>query len=90
MLILIGILFMIFFYATAGILLVGMISGFLFTILDLWSFLLILVPLFFFLVVTKSGSILCRYIKTSFIKNYTYTINELEGLSKAIKNTIKF
>ena len=90
MLILIGILFMVFFYAAAGILLVGMISGFLFTILDLWSFLLILVPLFFFLIVTKSGNIIREYIKTSFMKNYTYTKNELEGLANAIKNTIKF
>jgi len=90
MLLLIGILFMIFFYAVAGILLVGIISGFIFTLVDLWSFLLILLPLLFFLIVSKSGKLICEYIKTSFMKNYIYTKNELQGLSKAIKNIIKF
>ena len=91
MLLLIGILFMIFIYAVACTLLAGMLlSGFLFVIFDLWSFLLIFISLLFFLFVSKSGNIICWYVKASFRKSYTYTKDELEGLSKAIKNTIKF
>ena len=44
----------------------------------------------FFLLVTKSGKIIGKYISTSFKKNYAYSIIELEQLSSAIKNTIKF
>jgi flagellar motor component MotA len=54
------------------------------------SALLTLIFLFFFFFTSKSGSIICRYIKSSFKKNYTYTKTELESLSCAIKNTIKF
>ena len=57
--------------------------------LDLPSFLLIFIPLLYFLFVSKSGLIIGRYFKTSFKKGYVYTKQELESLSLAIKNTIK-
>jgi flagellar motor component MotA len=59
-------------------------------LIDLPSTLLTLVLLFFFLFTSKSGSIMGRYIKSSFNKNHTYTRGELESLSVAIKNTVKF
>ncbi|MDR0463547.1 MAG: hypothetical protein LBG94_00360, partial [Treponema sp.] len=46
--------------------------------------------LVYFLFVSKSGKIIGKYISTSFKKNNTYTKTELEQLSSAIKNTIKF
>ena len=59
-------------------------------LIDLPSALLTLVFLFFFFFTTKSGSIIGRYIKSSFKKNYNYTKAELVSLSVAVKNTIKF
>jgi flagellar motor component MotA len=59
-------------------------------LIDLPSVLLTLIFVFFFLFTSKSGSIIGRYIKSSFKKNYTYTKTELETLSCAIKNTVKF
>jgi flagellar motor component MotA len=58
--------------------------------IDLPSALLIFICLFFFFSTSKSGSIIGRYIKSSFKKNYNYTRTELVSLSAAIKNTIKF
>jgi flagellar motor component MotA len=49
-----------------------------------------LVSLFFFLLISKSGNIIGRYIVMSFKKDHTYTKAELEGLSVSVKNTIKF
>ena len=86
MLLIIGFLFLVFIFigmsALSGIPLVS--------IIDLPSALFILVPLLFFLFVSKSGSIIGKYIKTSFKKDYGYTETELEKLSTAIKNTSKF
>jgi flagellar motor component MotA len=59
-------------------------------LIDLPSALLTLIFLFFFLIASKSGSIIGRYIKSSFKKNYVYTKTELASLSHAIKNTVKF
>ena len=59
-------------------------------LLDFPSALLIFILLFFFFFASKSGSIIGRYIKSSFKKNYAYTRAELVNLSTAIKNTIKF
>ena len=59
-------------------------------LLDFPSVLLTLVFLFFFLFISKSGSIIGRYIKSSFKKNYVYTRTELVSLSTAVKNIIKF
>jgi len=59
-------------------------------LIDPPSALLTLIFLFFFFFTTKSGSIIGKYIKSSFKKNYAYTRTELVSLSTAIKNTIKF
>jgi len=87
MLLIIGFLFMLFFIF-AG---VGIVSGMaLRQIIDLPSALMVIVPLIFFLILSKNGNIIGRYVKTSFIKAHTYTGSELTGLSAAIKNTNKF
>ena len=85
MFLLLGFLFMLFIFAIVGIL-----SQSLEMLINLPSILLILVPLLFFLFTSKSGSIIGKYITTSFKRDYTHTKAELEGLSVAIKNTIKF
>jgi flagellar motor component MotA len=68
----------------------GFSSGVGLFLVDMPSTLLTLIFLFFFFFTSKSGSIIGRYIKSSFKKNYTYTKNELVSLSCAIKNTVKF
>jgi len=57
---------------------------------DMPSFLFVLIPLIFFFFVSKSGKILCEYIKTSFKREHVYTVTELTSLSTAVKNTIRF
>jgi flagellar motor component MotA len=57
---------------------------------DLPSILIIFIPLIFFLLVSKNGKIIGRYIVTSFKKGHAYTKAELESLSVSVKNTIKF
>ena len=85
MLLIFGFLFMVFIVAAVGILTQALAF-----FIDLPSFLLILVSLFFFLLISKSGNIIGRYIVMSFKKDHTYTRAELEGLSVSVKNTIKF
>jgi len=85
MILLLGFLFLFFIFAIVGIL-----SQSLEMLINLPSILLILVPLLFFLFTSKSGSIIGKYITTSFKRDYIHTQAELEGLSIAIKNTIKF
>jgi len=85
MLLIYGFLFMVFIFAVISIL-----SGALFMFIDLPSALLIIIPLIFYFITTKSGKILCSYIKTSTKKDYPYTADELVTLSGVIKNTIKF
>jgi len=58
--------------------------------IDFPSALLMLIFLVFFFFTSKSGSIIGKYIKSSFKKNYNYTRAELVSLSVAVKNTIKF
>jgi len=88
MLLFIGFLFFILIYAG----LVSLISGFFPAVafINHMTFLLHLVTLSFFLIVSKSGSIVGKYIKSSFKKEYVYSIKELESLVVAIKNTIIF
>jgi flagellar motor component MotA len=87
MLLIIGFLFMLLFIF-AG---VGIVSGMaLRQIIDLPVALMVIVPLIFFLILSKNGSVIGRDIKTSFTKEHTYTGSELAGLSMAIRNTIKF
>jgi len=87
MILFLGFLFMLFFIAVIGV----SAGSFAITMLiNLPALLLILIPMLFFLLVSKSGKIISKYISTSFKKNNTYTKTELEQLSSAIKNTIKF
>ena len=86
MLLIVGFLFMVFFFVGLSLIL-GML---LIHIVDTPMALIIIVPLIFFLILTKSGSVIGRYIKTSFIKEHTYTGSELTGIILAVKNTIKF
>ena len=44
----------------------------------------------FFPACLKSGSVIGQYVIKSFKKTQKYTLTELEGLSIALKNTIKF
>jgi len=85
MILFLGFLFMIFFIAIIG--LAGGLPG---IFINIPATLLLLAPLVFFLLVSRSGKIINKYISTSFKKNNTYTKTELEQLSSAIKNTIKF
>jgi len=86
MLLFIGFLFMVFIFAVTTILTGAYTALF----IDMPSATLIIVSLIFFCIVSKSGKILGKYIKTSFKKDYVYTATELAALSKALKNTIKF
>jgi len=85
MILFLGILFTLFFFA-----IIETLSKSLTMIMNLPSALLILISLLFFLLVSKSGKIIGKYIFTSLKKNYAYTKTELEKISSAIKNTIKF
>jgi hypothetical protein len=85
MLLIFGFLFMVFVFAVVGI-----VSQFFHTLFNLPSVLLFLVPLLFFLFASKTGSVIGKYFVTSFKRDYVHTRAELEGLSVAIKNTIKF
>jgi len=84
MILILGFLFTVIIYAA-----INAVAGFIGVLLDPWSLLLILVSLIFFMVVTKSGAIIGKYISASFKKKYPYTLAELEGLAAALKNTIK-
>ena len=85
MILFLGFLFMLFFFTF-----IGTLSRSFMMLMDLPSALLIFVSLLFFLLVSRSGKIIGKYISVSFKKNYTYTKAELEKLSSAIRNTIKF
>jgi flagellar motor component MotA len=90
MLIIIGFLFSVFISVIASIVMNMTVSDAGYgVLLDFPSVLLTLVFLFFFFLTSKSGSIIGRYIRSSFKKNYAYTRTELVSLSTAIKNTIK-
>jgi len=69
---------------------VGKLSGMLLAFIDVPSVILIIIPLIFFLFVSKNGNIIGSYFKSSFKKAYVYTKDELESISVAMKNTIKF
>ena len=88
MILLIGFLFMVFIYVGVISMLVGIFPAAVF--LNLSSLLLLIVTLTFYLIVSKSGSIIGRYFKSSFKKEYNYSKIELENLGTAIKNIIKF
>ena len=72
--------------------LVSLFAGFfpMAAILNLPSFILIIATLTFFLIMTKSGRIIGKYFKSSFKKDYLYSIFELKELTDVIKNIIKF
>ena len=85
MLIIIGLLFLILMFVAVG----GMFNILMF-IADIPSFIIIIIPLIFFLCTSKSGGIISGYIMSSFKKNYKYSKSELESIYSATKNTIKF
>ena len=89
MLIIIGFLFTVFISALVSML-TTMSAASYSVLFDFPSVSLTLVFLFFFLLVSKSGSVIGRYVRSSFKKNYAYTRTELVGLSAAIKSTVKF
>ena len=90
MLIILGILFMLLMLFSIVTIMAGGSLLALGILTDLPAALFILIPLTFFLIVTKSGKVIRRYIKSSFIKEYTYTKIELNSITTAIKNIIKF
>ena len=85
MILFLGLLFMLFFFTF-----IGTLSRSFMMLMDLPSALLIFASLLFFLLVSRSGKIIGKYISISFKRNYTYTKTELVQLSSAIRNTIKF
>ena len=85
MLLIFGFMFMIFIFVA-----VGMLSQMLLFFIDLPSILLIFIPLLFFLITSKSGKSISKYIVLSFKKNHTYTKTELESFSISVKNIIRF
>jgi len=85
MLLIFGTLFMIFIFVAVGIL-----SQMLAFFIDLPSILLIIIPLLFFLITSKSGNNIGKYVALSFKKNHTYSRAELEGIAISVKNTIRF
>jgi len=84
MLLIFGFLLMVFIFIVVGI---GMPVG---TLVDAPSAVMILVPLLIFLIFTKSGGVIGRYIKASFRKEHSYSRSELACLSSAVKSSIKF
>ena len=86
MLLIFGFLLMLFIFAFTG----GLSGLALIQMIDLPSALFIIVPLIFFLILSKNGNVIGRYFRVSFTKEHTYTGSELAGLSAAIRNTIKF
>ena len=84
MILLIGLLFLVVFT-----LLIGAFSGTVYMFLDLASIIIVLVPLIFFLVITKSGKTITGYIKSSFMKNYEYSKAELESISMVARHSVK-
>jgi flagellar motor component MotA len=68
----------------------GPYAAALLTFIDVPSLVLIVIPLIFFLRVSKNGGIIGNYIKVSLKKEHLYTKIELKSISRAIKNTIKF
>ena len=80
-----GFLFAVFAYT-----IIGLMAGFVTVLLNSWSLLFICVSLIFFLIVSGSGSVIGQYVIKSFKKVQKYTLVELEGLSIAVKNTIKY
>jgi flagellar motor component MotA len=80
MLIIFGFLLMLLMFVLVGGLTQALLAFF-----DVPSFFLIVVPLIFFLFASKSGSVIGKYIKTSFRKDHLYTKSELKSISTALK-----
>ncbi|MCL1828974.1 MAG: hypothetical protein FWG32_05705 [Oscillospiraceae bacterium] len=85
MLIIAGFLFVVFLFFLLGPAHGGSITWF----INTPSLILILVPLIFFLCVSKSGGIIGGYFRTSFKKNYEYGKAELNCIATAVKHTAK-
>lgn len=85
MLILVGFLFTVLLFT-----LVGWVSGMILFFVDMPSTLLILVPLVFFWIASKSGGVVVGYITSSFKKGCSYTVPELERIARVMKRTVRF
>jgi flagellar motor component MotA len=85
MLIIVGFLFSVLLFV-----LVGGVSRMLAFFVDIPSALLILLPLIFFLVASKSGTIAGGYITSSFKKGYVYSQRELENIVLVMKRLVRF
>lgn len=85
MLIVVGFLFTVLLFG-----LVGAVSGMVLFYIDVPSALLILVPLIFFFIVSRSGGVVGGYIKSSFKKDHAYAKAELESIALVMKRTVKF
>ena len=84
MILLIGLLFIVIFT-----LLIGAVIGMAYMVINLPSIIIVLAPLIYFLVITKSGNIITDYIKSSFKKNYKYCKAELESISMAARHSVR-
>ena len=84
MILLIGLLFSVLFT-----LVIGAISGMIYAFIDLLSVTIVLIPLIFFLVSTKSCKIITEYMISSFKKNYEYSNAELESIVRVAKHSIR-
>lgn len=82
MIILAGLLFTLLFFAVMG----AWCQLDFYRLVDIESLLIIAVPLLLFLAITKSGKTICRYIKSSFIKDYDFSKFELVSIKIAAKN----
>ena len=68
---------------------VGLIGGELAWYIDAASFFFVLVPLIFFLFITKNGKSIYGYIKSSFRKDYVFSEGELEIIARAAGNAMR-
>lgn len=85
MLILVGSLFTI-----AFTFVIALLCGEVLFFIDPLSLYAIILPLIFFLVVSKSGKVLGGYMKTSFKKNPEYSAAALTHIAAAAKSAVKF
>lgn len=77
-------------FTVAFIFFVGLLCGGVAWFIDSPSFLVIVLPLIFFLCATKSGKAIGGYIKSSLKRNHEYGASELEIIAASAKNMVKF
>ena len=85
MIILFGLLFTICMTAFWGLLITGSEGGRFLIYINMSSLLIIIIPVLFYFLVTKSVETVRRYIISSFKRGYTFKAAELESLAKAMQ-----